>query len=156
METKYQIYQACIISKLIYRVQASYLTKNQSSKLNRFHARCIRRITGIKYAYYSRVSNAEVLEKIGARQLSNFYELLLFGNIYRWPENDEIWQRRLWSAHLGVGYACLFDNEGPSSERACDPAVTQDLCPKPVQRTMLQIGLWSTLRGKYNTSTFVI
>ena len=67
---KYQIYLSCIVSKLLYGLQTAWLTKIQRRKLDGFHARCLRRIAGIKHPFFSRVSNNDVLAIMEARPLS--------------------------------------------------------------------------------------
>ena len=60
-------------------------------KLDGFHARCLRRITGIKHSYISRVSNAAVLESIESPPLSAMLleqQLKFFGNLYRRHDED--------------------------------------------------------------------
>ena len=69
-EWKYRIYSACILTKLLYGLQTAWFTKTQRTKLDGFHARCVRRITGVMHYFWSRVSNAEVLASINAPRLS--------------------------------------------------------------------------------------
>ena len=88
---KYRIYEACVLSKLLYGLQTMWLTKAQRQKLDGFHARCLRRICAIKHAYYSRVSNAAVFQIIGSCPLSAILlerQLKYFGKLYRMPSAD--------------------------------------------------------------------
>ena len=62
-ELKYRIYQACIVSKLLYGLQVAWLTKTQRLRLDGFHARCVRKIVEGPHSFWSRISNADVLEK---------------------------------------------------------------------------------------------
>ena len=92
---KYKIYLACIISKLLYGLQTAWLTKVQVTKLDGFHATCVRRIVGVKHSYWSRISNVEVLSYVNAVQLSKLLmeqRLLLFGKVFRKPPHDVIRQ----------------------------------------------------------------
>ena len=92
---KYQIYLACIISKLLYGLHTAWLTKAQNNKLDGFHAKCVRRIVGVKHSYWSRISNKEVLSYVNAVQLSKLLleqQLLVFGKIYRKGPDDHIRQ----------------------------------------------------------------
>ena len=78
---KYLIYQACIVSKLLYGLQTAWLTKAQNNKLDGFHAKCVRKIVGIQHNYWSRVSNKDVLSRVNAVQLSKLLleqQLLVF------------------------------------------------------------------------------
>ena len=88
---KYQIFNACIVSKLLYGLQTSWLTKAQRTKIDGFQAKCIRKICGVQHSYWSRTSNVEVLSYVGAPKLSNLLleqQLLVFGKIYRKPSED--------------------------------------------------------------------
>ena len=90
-EWKYRIYTACILTKLLYGLQTAWLTKKQRKTLDGFHARCVRRITGIKHYFWSRVSNAEVLASIHAPLLSAMLleqQLKYFGKVYRRLDTD--------------------------------------------------------------------
>ena len=59
--TKMSIYQACVVSTLLYGSETWTLYSKQEQRLNTFHLRCLRRILGI--SWYDRVSNCEVLDK---------------------------------------------------------------------------------------------
>ena len=92
---KYRIYLACIVSKLMYGLQTAWLTKAQNTKLDGFHARCVRRIVGIKHSYWSRISNVDVLSCVNAVPLSKLLleqQLLVFGKIFRKPIHDVLRQ----------------------------------------------------------------
>ena len=92
---KYKIYISCIISKLLYGLQTVWLTKQQRNKLDGFHARCVRKIVGIKPSYLSRVPNTEVLAQVNSRKLSVLLlqqQLGLFGKIFRKASDDIIRQ----------------------------------------------------------------
>lgn len=90
-KVKYNIFVVCIISKLLYGLQTSWLTKVQRTKLDGFQARCVRKICGIQHSYWSRITNAEVLSYVGAPKLSYLLleqQLLVFGKIPRRPPDD--------------------------------------------------------------------
>ena len=92
---KYKIYLACIVSKLLYGLQTAWLTKAQVTKLDGFHAKCVRRIVGVKHSYWSRISNVEVLSYVNAVQLGKLLleqQLCVFGKIFRKPPNDVLRQ----------------------------------------------------------------
>ena len=67
---RYRVYCSCIVSKLLYGVQVVWPTKAARDKLDAFHARSLRRILGIAPAYWSRISNKDVLAKIQAPTMS--------------------------------------------------------------------------------------
>ena len=88
---KYRIYSACILSKLLYGLQTAWLTKLQRRRLDGFHARCIRKLAGIKHSFWSRVSNSEVLGLVDARPLSSYlleHQLKYFGTLFRKADTD--------------------------------------------------------------------
>ena len=59
-DRKIQLFNSCIMSKLMYCLHTTWLNTAEQRKLDGFHCRCIRRIVGIKPSYVSRVSNASV------------------------------------------------------------------------------------------------
>ncbi|XP_038062349.1 uncharacterized protein LOC119732818 [Patiria miniata] len=61
VRTKLQVYQACVISTLLYSSEAWTTYTRQEKRLNSFHLRCLRRILGIKWQ--DKVPNTEVLER---------------------------------------------------------------------------------------------
>ena len=92
---KYNIYMACIVSKLLYGLQTAWLTKVQRTKLDGFHAWCVRKICGVQHSYWSRVSNLEVLGYVRGHQLSTSLleqQLNTFGKISRRCQNDPLRQ----------------------------------------------------------------
>ena len=70
---KYKIYSSYVVSKLTYGLQTVWLTKAARSKLDAFHVRCLRQILSIAHSHWSRISNQEVLHRIGAPKLSMSY-----------------------------------------------------------------------------------
>ena len=69
--TKVNVYNACVISTLLYGNEPWTMRAHQEKKLNVFHMRCFRRILGITWHY--KVTNKVVLEKAG---IPNVYTLL--------------------------------------------------------------------------------
>ena len=87
MAEKYNIYRAIVISRLLYGLQAAWLGKVALRKLDGFNARCLRKM-GIAPSYYSRISNKTVLDRLGARSLSNLLleqQLSYLGTLARRP-----------------------------------------------------------------------
>ena len=70
MQRKLHIYQACVLSKLLYSLHVAWLNAAEVRKLDAFHFRCLRRIAAVKHSFYSRVSNQTVLDKVGGTRLS--------------------------------------------------------------------------------------
>jgi len=67
---KLQLLEACILSKMKYGIASAWLLKADLRRLDGFHARCLRKILGIKPAYVSRVSNDRVREISGQAPFS--------------------------------------------------------------------------------------
>ena len=63
MRRKVKFYLAVVVSRLLYGLSSVWLNVAESCRLNGFHARCLRKITGIKPSFVSRVSNAAVLQR---------------------------------------------------------------------------------------------
>ena len=61
--TKMKVYQACVLSTLLYGSESWTLYSHQECRLNSFHLRCLRRILGI--TWLDRVPNKNVLAQAG-------------------------------------------------------------------------------------------
>ena len=81
---KTQIFQAIITSRVLYGLSTMSYNIAERRRIDAFQAKCLRRILGIRPAYYSRVSNKSVLEIAMQRPL-NFN-----GRIARAPDNDPL------------------------------------------------------------------
>ena len=80
---------ACIVSKLLYGLQVIWLNQGARNKLDAFHARSLRRILGIAPSFWSRVSNKDVLNRIGPPKLSKILleqQLGFLGTLARRPD----------------------------------------------------------------------
>merc|ERR1719159_1323618 len=67
---------------------ACCLNKSQLRRLNGFQARCVRKVLGVKPAFYSRISNREVLQRARSIALSDTLleeQLRLLGRSLRAP-----------------------------------------------------------------------
>ena len=85
---KLRIFEACVVSKLLYCLNIAWLHKGEIRKLDAFHHRCLRRIAGIQPSYWSRVSNADVLETLQCCPLSQILleqQLRYIGHVARKP-----------------------------------------------------------------------
>ena len=81
---KIQIFNACIISKLLYGLDIAWLRQNDLARLDTFQARTLRRILGTQHSLYSRISNEYVLRQACSIPLSSLLlqrQLMLFGKI---------------------------------------------------------------------------
>ena len=64
---KQRIFEACVVSKLLYGLESLWLLKADFQKLDAFFASSLRKIAGILPSYWSRVSNFSVLQMMGLR-----------------------------------------------------------------------------------------
>ena len=67
------VYNACVVSTLLYGSEAWTTYSKQERKLNSFHLRSLRRILGISWDSWGKVPNTEVLDCAG---LPTMYSLL--------------------------------------------------------------------------------
>ena len=67
-KTKMLVYQACVLTTLLYGSETWTLYAGQEKRMNAFHMRCLRRILGIKWQ--DMITNTEVLHR--AEQTSLF------------------------------------------------------------------------------------
>ena len=61
VNTKLRVYQACVLSTLLYGSESWTTYAGQEKRLNSFHLRCLRRLLQIKWQ--DRVTNTEVLQR---------------------------------------------------------------------------------------------
>ena len=90
---KVQIYNACIVSKLLCSLHTAWLSKTERRRLDGFQARCLRRIEGIPPSYLSRVPNTAVLSQANAQKLSStllYHQLQYMGALARRPSGDVV------------------------------------------------------------------
>ena len=90
---KIQVYEACVVQKLMYCLHTGCFSKAQLRKLDGFHARCLRQILSIPHAKYFRISNAKVLATARAVPLSSILlerQLRLFGDVFRKRAGDPL------------------------------------------------------------------
>ena len=87
---KIELYTSCVVSKLLYALHSTWLSKQQRCKLNAFHCKCLRAILNIPHSYISRIRNEEVLRQASSMQLSNTLlknQLTYFGKLARTPSH---------------------------------------------------------------------
>ena len=77
-KTKVRIYEACVLSTLLYGSETWTTYAGQEKKLNIYHLRCLRNILGIHWE--DRISNVEVLE---TANISSVFTILC-GRRLRW------------------------------------------------------------------------
>ena len=90
---KLLVFQAVIVSRLLYGLSSAWLNVADVRRLCGFHCRCLRVIMRVQPAFVSRVSNKSVLEESGQRSLEKQLlqqQLLLYGRIARAAPSDPL------------------------------------------------------------------
>ena len=59
-----------MLSKLLYSLDSLWLLKKDNDRLDAFHCKNLRKILRIPPSYFSRISNATVLDNAGSKPLS--------------------------------------------------------------------------------------
>ena len=88
---KIEIYKSCVVSKLLFSLEALCLRKAERDRVNSFHAQCLRKILDIEHSMFSRVANSEVLHAANEKPLSDTIDrmqLILYGRIASRCDND--------------------------------------------------------------------
>ena len=86
-KTRLRVYQACVLSTLLYGSESWTPYASQERRLNTFHLRCLRRILHIKWQ--DRVSNTEVLKRAGTTSMQGILSerrLRWLGHVRRMDE----------------------------------------------------------------------
>ena len=87
LQTKIRLYNALVISVLLYGSETWTLLKADERRLEAFHVNCQRRILGIRWLYF--VTNASVISQTGEEGLAIRFcwrRLSIFGYVRRLPE----------------------------------------------------------------------
>ena len=87
---KVEIYESCIVTKLMYGLESVWLLQADRRRLDAFQARCLRRILGIPPSYVSRVPNTEVLRAAGSVPMTRLLlkkQLFLYGKVALLPDD---------------------------------------------------------------------
>ena len=88
-----KIFNACVVSKLMYVLFAACLNKAERRRLDSFQNRCLRRIFRIQPSFFSRVSNATVLSISNQSKLSDCLtrrQMVFMGQLARRPGTDPV------------------------------------------------------------------
>ena len=100
--TKLRVYQACVLSTLLYGSESWSTYSSQESRLNTFHLRCLRRLLRIKWQ--DKVPNVEVLKRAGIPSMQGLLSqrrLRWLGHVHR-MDDDRIPKSILYG-ELSVG-----------------------------------------------------
>lgn len=93
VKRKVQIFEAVVLTKLLYSLETLTFNKVMLQKLDAFQARCLRRLTRTPHSMISHVTNASILWNSGARKLSDRLlerQLRLFGRIACMPTGSPL------------------------------------------------------------------
>ena len=127
MNTKLKVYQACILSTLLYGSESWTTYARQENRLESFHLRCLQRILGITRK--DKVNNVAVLELAGSLSM----HLMLSQRRLRWLGHV----RRMEDGRLPVGRPALR---------------YKDVCKRDLKVTDIDTGNWESLaedRGRW-------
>ena len=86
---RFQIFTALIESRFLYGLASVCFTKAELRRFDGFQCSCLRQIIGVLPAYYSRISNATVREKLRCRASTDLLlnaQLLQLGKVMRAAE----------------------------------------------------------------------
>ena len=90
---KIKIFNACVVSKLMYNLHSLWLSVAETRKIDAFHVKCLRQILKIQPSFYSRISNETVLQRARSRAMSNILlerQLLLMGSLAIRADSDHL------------------------------------------------------------------
>ena len=147
-DRKLRIFEACVLSKLLYALHTAWLNKQETARLDAFHVRCLRKIYGIPHSYISRVSNSSVLETAACERLSCILlkrQLHFLAHIAQKPDEDParsvmfkasscILQDRTYQRRRGRPRMTWISEVYKHALRIADnPANLHNLCQKPMQ-----------------------
>lgn len=131
LETKISVYRACILTVLLYASESWTTYRSQIKLLERFHQKCLRHISNIKWQ--DKIPDTEVLEKTNIPSI----EMLIFKARLRWTghlvrmEDDRIPKQ-------------LFYGELKSGKRkASKPKLRFKDCLKDtLKKACIEVGNW--------------
>ena len=141
MNTKLKVYQACVLSTLLYGSESWTTYARQENRLESFHLRCLRRILGITWK--DKVNNIAVLELAGSLSM----HLMLSQRRLRWLGHV----RRMEDGRIpkDVLYGELALGRRPAGR----PALRyKDVCKRDLKVTDIDTGNWESLaddRGRW-------
>ena len=84
--TKVRVYEACVLSTLLYSSEAWTTYARQENRLNTFHLRCLRRILGVTWE--DKITNIRILEQaksVSIHSMLRLRRLRWLGHVSRMP-----------------------------------------------------------------------
>ena len=119
---KLRVYDAVITTKLLYGLASASLSNTDKKRLDAFQNKGLRKILGIKHAYFSRIRNQQVIATANQeakpkkhKEIIKMFKKLerqitLFAHLFRAPEDDEMKKiavqpngKRVWAGFRRVG-----------------------------------------------------
>ena len=129
--TKILVYKACILSTLLYGSETWTAYAHQEKRLNSFHMRCLRRITGI--SWQDKITNTEVLERTGMPSLFT----LLSQRRLRWLGHT----RRMEDGRIPKDL--LYSELKNGKRQQGRPSLRyKDVCKRDMNATGINLGTW--------------
>jgi hypothetical protein len=136
LNTKLKVYQACVLSTLLYGSETWTTYAKQENRLESFHLRCLRRILNI--SWQDRVTNAAVLEQANSLSM----HLLLCQRRLRWLGHVH----RMQDGRIpkDMLYGELATGNRPTGR----PALRyKDVCKRDLKTTGIDPQNWEQLAG---------
>ena len=136
IKTKMHIYNACILSSLLYGSETWTTYSKQEKRLNTFHLRCLRKILGIKWQ--DKITNVEVLQQAGSMSISSILckrRLRWLGHVHRM--DDQRLPKQLLYSELTSG----------SRNRGRPKLRYKDTCKRDLKRCNINHSTWNQLAG---------
>ena len=134
LSTKLKVYQACVLSTLLYGSESWTTYARQENRLESLHLRCLRRIIGIMWQ--DRVTNTAVLDKAGSLSM----HLMICQHRLRWLGRVH----RMEDGHIPKD---LLYGQLPSGRRPLGrPALRyKDVCKRDLKLTDINPESWEKL-----------
>uniref|UniRef100_H3A800 Reverse transcriptase domain-containing protein n=1 Tax=Latimeria chalumnae TaxID=7897 RepID=H3A800_LATCH len=88
LNTKVSIYQACVLSTLLYGCESWVTYSKQEQRLNSFHLHCLRKILGVTWD--QRITNNKILERTGLQSMQTTLDirrLRWLGHVEHMPQD---------------------------------------------------------------------
>ena len=134
MNTKLKVYQACVLSTLLFGSESWSTYTTQENRLESFHLPCLRRILGI--TWQDKVTNAAVLEQAGSLNM----HLTLSQRQLQWL--DHVHRMEDGRIPKDVLYGELAMGRRPVGR----PALRyKDVCKRDLKLTDINTGSWESL-----------
>lgn len=135
-KTKLRVYEACVLSTLLYSSEAWTPYARQEKRLQSFHLRCLRRILSIRWQ--DKISDVEVLKRAGLKSMVAILR-----------------ERRLrWLGHVHrmdcgrIPKDLLYGELAEGTRPIGRPRLRfKDVCKKDMQQCKIDVATWESLAG---------